>query len=106
MDVKTAFINEELNEEIYMEQPVNFITQGQEHKICRLLKSKNGLKQSSRQWNIWFHNALTSHNFEMIEKDYCVYIKTLKDKFVVLSLYVDVILIVENTIEYIKEIKR
>ena len=39
MGVKTAFLNGELDEEIYMEQPVGFITQGQEHKVCSLLKS-------------------------------------------------------------------
>ena len=45
MDVKTAFFNEELDKEIYMEQlVVGFITQGQEHKVCKLLKSRYGLK--------------------------------------------------------------
>ena len=63
IDVKTAFFNEELDKKIYMEQLVGFITQGQEHKVCRLLKSRYGLKQSSRQWNIQFHNVVMSHNF-------------------------------------------
>ena len=44
MDVKTSFLNGELDKEIYMEQLVGFITQGQEHKVCRLLKSIYGLK--------------------------------------------------------------
>ena len=41
----------------------------------------------------------------MIEEDHCVYIKRLKDKFVILSLYVDDILIVGNSIKYILQIK-
>ena len=46
-----------------------------------------------------------SHNFEMIEEDHCVYIIRSKDKFVILSLYVDDILTVGNSKEYILEIK-
>ena len=48
MDVKTTFLNGELNEEIYMEQPVGFIIQGQERKVCKLNRSIYGLKQSFR----------------------------------------------------------
>ena len=44
MDVKTAFLNGDLEEEIYMQQPVGFIKEGQENKVCRLLKSIYGLK--------------------------------------------------------------
>ena len=36
MDVKTTFLNGELDEEIYMDQPIGFVTKGQEHKVCKL----------------------------------------------------------------------
>jgi hypothetical protein len=49
MDVKTVFLNGELEEEIYMNQPDGFIAQGQEGKVCRLLKSLYGLKQAPKQ---------------------------------------------------------
>jgi hypothetical protein len=49
MDVKTAFLNGELDEEIYMAQPACFEVKGHERKVCRLKRSIYGLKQSSRQ---------------------------------------------------------
>ena len=49
MDVKTAFLNGDLDEEIYMEQPEGFIVPGQEKKVCRLVKSLYGLKQAPKQ---------------------------------------------------------
>ena len=105
MDVKTAFLNGELNEEIYMDQPVGFIEQGSEHKVCRLLKSIYGLKQSSRQWYIRFHNAIISYGFTMIYEDHCVYTKRSGNKFVILTLYVDDILIAGKDISYVNQIK-
>jgi len=48
MDVKTAFLNGSLEEEIYMDQPLSFVSKGQEDKVCRLKRSIYGLKQSSR----------------------------------------------------------
>jgi hypothetical protein len=45
MDVKIAFLNGELDEEIYMQQPNGFVAPSQENKVCRLLKSLYGLKK-------------------------------------------------------------
>ena len=105
MDVKTAFLNGNMEEEIYMEQPVGFVAEGQEHKVCKLLRSIYGLKQSSRQWYIRFHQAIISFDFEMIDEDHCVYVKRSKEKFVILSLYVDDILLASNNKEYVQIIK-
>lgn len=50
MDVKTAFLNSDLDENIYMEQPLGFVEEGKDHLVCKLGKSIYGLKQASRQW--------------------------------------------------------
>ena len=54
MDVKTGFLNESLDETIYMVQTERFIEKGQEKKVCKLEKFIYGLKQASRSWNIKF----------------------------------------------------
>jgi len=69
MDVKTAFLNRELDEEINMDQPEGFIADGQENKVCRLLKSLYGLKQAPKQWHEKFDNTLTAAAFVMNEAD-------------------------------------
>ena len=49
MDVKTCLLNEDLEEEIYMEQPKGFVAQGKENKVCKLVNTLHGLKQASKQ---------------------------------------------------------
>ena len=51
MDVKTAFLNGELKEDIYMKQPEGLIEKDKEILACKLRKSIYGLKQSARCWN-------------------------------------------------------
>ena len=105
MDVKTTYLNGEVDEEIYMEQLISFIVKGQEDKVCKLRRSLYGLKQASRQWNLRFHRAVISYNFKMIEEDNCSYVKWSKRKFVILSLYVDDILLAVNDKQYLLSIK-
>ena len=101
MDVKTTFLNRELDEEIYVDQPVGFVAKGQERKVCKLKRSIYGLKQSSRQWYLRFHRAILLNRFMMIEEDHCVYTKRSKGSFIILSLYVDDILLASNDTEMI-----
>jgi hypothetical protein len=51
MDVKTAFLNGDLLEEVYVEQPPGFTVDGKEHMVLRLKKALYGLRQAPRAWN-------------------------------------------------------
>jgi hypothetical protein len=73
MDVKLAFLNGMLDEEIYMEQPQGFIVTRQETKVCHLKKAIYGLKQASRTWNLQFHGLLTGIGFKRTSTNAGVY---------------------------------
>ncbi len=74
MDVKIAFLNGELEEDIYMEQPQGFVHQGDEHIVCKLHKSLYGLKQSPRAWNQKLNTFFKSIKFMKSEADLSVYV--------------------------------
>ena len=63
MDVKTVFLNGDLDEEVYMKQPEVFISNGNDHMVCKLKKSIYGLRQASRQWHLKFHDVISSFGF-------------------------------------------
>ena len=73
MDIKTSFLNGNLEEEIYMLQPEGFIVKNQEHMVCKLKRSIYGLKQASRSWNIIFDQTIKSFGFEQNLNEPCVY---------------------------------
>ncbi|BBH06862.1 transposable element gene [Prunus dulcis] len=105
MDVKTAFLNGDLDEEIYMEQPEGFIVKGQEHKVCKLVKSLYGLKQAPKQWHEKFDKVILDYDFKFNGHDKCVYYKENNGEHVILCLYVDDILIFGTNLEIVNDVK-
>ena len=107
MDVHTANLQGELDEEIYMKQP-----EGQENPdyVCKLNKSMYGLKQAACCWNLAIDTYLKSNGYRKCTADACIYIKSIKRKngkidFVILDLYVDDILWFSNSTEMLKKEK-
>ena len=106
LDVKTAFLHGELEEDIYMQQPEGFIVSEKEDYVCLLRKSLYGLKQSPRQWYKRFDSFMTSHDFKRSSLDSCVYFKKNSDgSFVYLLLYVDDMLIAAKDKGEIRKVK-
>ena len=105
MDFKTMFLNCDLKESIYMMQPDEFITKGQEHLVCNVHKSIYGLKQASCSWNRCFDQAIKTLNFDQ-NKDEPYACKKIQESMVVLLvLYVDDILLIRNDIGLLSSIK-
>ena len=98
MDVKTAFLNGELDQNVYMAQPKGFVVKGKERMGCRLKKSIYGLKQASRQWYLKFDTTVKKFRFKENIEDNCVYTKFKNGKYIFLALYVDGILLATNDI--------
>lgn len=101
-DAKTAFLNGELEEEIYMRQPTGFIDDKNPNKVCLLKRSIYGLKQSARVWNQTLHNVLIKANLKQSKADNCLY--TLENSLFIL-IYVDDILIISSDKNYVNRIQ-
>ncbi len=103
MDVKTAFLNGELQEEVYMRQPEGFEV-GDGHLICKLRKSIYGLKQSSRCWNKKLNESLCKLNFVQSTSDPCLYVS--QEGMAFIAIHVDDLIIAADSDDHMDRIKR
>ncbi|MCO5599980.1 hypothetical protein L7F22_054087 [Adiantum nelumboides] len=98
MDVRTNFLNGDLQEEIYMSQPDRGYTSLQHPDyVCRLLKALYGLKQSPRQWYLCFHQCMISLGYTRFQSNANVYSRHSTNVLLFLAIYVDDILILSNS---------
>ncbi|KAI5314720.1 hypothetical protein L3X38_043896 [Prunus dulcis] len=105
MDVKTAFLDGHLKEEIYMQQPEGFVQRAQENMVCKLNKSLYGLKQASRQWYMRFDEVIKTYGFTENVLDSCIYVKISGRHYVLLVLYVDDILLASTNLTLLHDVK-
>ena len=106
MDVITAFLNGDLNEEIYMQQPDGYKKTGDEELVCRLRKSLYGLKQSPRCWNTKFKSFMEEMDFHQSSADSCVFVKFTENGILAIAVYVDDLIPVGSDINELLALKR
>ena len=102
MDVTCAFLNGELEEEIY-KQPEGFEVKGKEHLVCKLRRSIYGLKQSPRCWNTTLNGKLERMSFSQTKGDPRIYTAQHGEPFII-GVYVDDILLAGKSDKRLAEV--
>ncbi|WJX60656.1 hypothetical protein P8452_45840 [Trifolium repens] len=106
LDVKSAFLNGPLEEDVYVKQPPGFELKGKEDKVLKLHKALYGLKQAPRAWNKRIDNFLVMQGFRKCSVEYGVYVKKSDDKhMLIICLYVDDLLVTGSSLIEIKNFK-
>uniref|UniRef100_H3GT68 Reverse transcriptase Ty1/copia-type domain-containing protein n=2 Tax=Phytophthora ramorum TaxID=164328 RepID=H3GT68_PHYRM len=106
VDVDTAFLYGDVEEELYMDQPDGFEDQVNPTKKCLLMQALYGTKQAARQWNSKLNKHLEGQGFHRSAADPCVYVRRSDSKFSIIIVYVDDLMIFSRTKAEIGEIKK
>ncbi|KAL5803145.1 hypothetical protein ACOSQ4_031450 [Xanthoceras sorbifolium] len=105
MDVKNAFLNGDLEEEVYMEIPLGLKTKRTINKMCRLHKSLYGLKQSPRAWFDRFTKVVKKVGFNKYQTDHTLFVKHSSDgRIAILIVYVNDIILTNSFDEEIPKL--
>lgn len=96
IDIKTAYLYGQLQEEIYMRQPPGYEI-GNQNDVCRLRRSLYGLKQAARVWNERIDSVLKAMGFHQSQADPCLYILEASGTYIFLLIYVDDIIVICST---------
>ena len=105
MDVKNAFLNGDLQEEVYMEQPQGFEDVKHPSYVCKLKKALYGLKQAPRAWHARIVAYLVSLGFHMTDADHSLYVRKNEHGIVIICIYVDDLITGGNNESEIQHVK-
>lgn len=103
MDVTTAYIQGDLLETVYMEQPPRF--EQSKNKVCRLRRPIYGLKQSGRAWQYKLRERLREIGLEASKVEPCVYTGNIDGHHVIIVVYVDDLLLASKSLETLSKVK-
>jgi len=105
LDIKSAFLNGELREEVYVEQPPGFTIKGKEHLVYRLDKALYGLHQAPRAWNIKLDASLLELGFKQCATEHGIYTRGCRDQRLLIGVYVDDLIITGSNPKEIERFK-
>lgn len=107
VDVKSAYLNGKLEEDVYVRQPIGFEEPGKEEHVCKLHKSCYGLKQSARVWNTTVKAVLSKLGFHQSLSDPCLFMKrSASGEWIYLLIYVDDMILVCKEAEQITIVEK
>ena len=107
MDVKLAFLNGFLEEEVYIDQLIGYVKEGSEGKVYRLKKALYGLKQDSRAWYTRIDSYLHDNGFVKCPDEHAIFFKSnVQGDMLLISLYVDDLISTGNNVSMFDEVKR
>ena len=105
MDVKSAFLNGELRENVYVAQPSGFVVTGKEQKVLHLIKALYGLCQAPRAWYAKLDASLASLGFQRSISEHVVYTRGKGTHRLIVGVYVDDLVITGGDINELKQFK-
>lgn len=97
IDIVAAYLNGDLEEDVFMRQPPMFEDLNNSNKVCKLNKSLYGLKQAGREWNKKVTDILLNLGFNRCKSDSCVYFRRLNNNLSFIALYVDDMMLASQT---------
>jgi hypothetical protein len=105
MDVKSAFLNDNLHEDVYIEQPASFIVSRKEHKVLKLWKALYKLHQAPHAWNTKLDDTLLSLTYRRTPSEHAIYIRRNTNVQLVVGVYVDDLIITDSDRDDIRSFK-
>lgn len=103
-DAKTACLNGDLNEEVFMSLPEGYDFGNNKYAVCKLKKGLNGLKQSAKLWNDKLNSILKEFGFLQSESDPCLYTKRLDGEFIYIIIHVDDFLVAAKSEKVVNQV--
>jgi len=106
MDVKNAFLHGELQEEVYLDQPLGYEDISHPNYVCKLCKALYGLKQAPRAWHDKIAESLVTIGFRMSDADHSLYVRKSDEGIVVITIYVDDLIVGGDNEKEVEHVKR